>query len=170
MSKNNIPPEVSEYMANIGRKGGTKSKGGGRKIQPTEGLTEEQIKQRAEWREKYQKRRRRMKIKTEKEKTQRAETTHFFVNDILVAVCERGGDYFCTVSRSGNPSNIRNKWKRTFRTSWKHSGIREVIGREYDDADFKDDYPNTRWGHQGSVLTKKRVKEIFEKYLCQQSA
>ena len=51
MSKNKTPPEVLEYLRAIGSKGGKKSRGGGRKILPTEGLTEAQINKREKNRE-----------------------------------------------------------------------------------------------------------------------
>lgn len=106
-----------------------------------------------------------VKVRTEKEQDKWSKTTKFYVNDVFICECEVGGDYYCTVSRSGNPSTIRNKWKKTYKTKWQHWEIRNLLGEKYNKDDFKDEYPDLRFGYQGSVVSAKKVKEIFGKYL-----
>lgn len=105
-----------------------------------------------------------MKIKKLIEISRGTIYSSFYINDILVAICEKSKDYYCTISKSENPSRIRDKLKNTYKTKWQIEGVKLITGSNFDLDDFKDDYPDLRWGHQGSILSVKKVKEIFNKY------
>lgn len=105
-----------------------------------------------------------LKITKTTEKLSGKEITKIFANSVFVCETRKGGDFFCTMGRDYRPSMTRNKWKKTYETSWQHKGLKELLS-EYNRSDFQNFYPDTRYGGQGKCVSLKTVKELIQKYL-----
>jgi hypothetical protein len=98
------------------------------------------------------------------------EITTFFIDGIKVAETKKKGDWFCTV-KNGTRSNIRDKFKLSFTTTWNRAGLEQVLGRVPEIGSssrmapiFNEDYPDHMWGYAGSKLSMKQVKNCIAAY------
>lgn len=114
-----------------------------------------------------------MKITKTSEKRIGRETTKYFVDGVHVATTKKYQEWFCTV-RNGQRSNIRDRMKTAKETSWERAGLIQLLGEgvkaqieTYNNKNviFKDSHPDLHWGDSGSLLTAKKIKENFEKYV-----
>lgn len=90
--------------------------------------------------------------------------TVFYVNDMIICEAYKSREAFCTVDKHGRPSNIRNKYKNAYHTSWDINNIETLFNHRPTKEDFKNSYPDLTWGDPGSMITLKRVKELLEKF------
>ena len=88
----------------------------------------------------------------------------FFVEidgvDIKVAEYVKSRDLYCTIDKSGAPSNIRSKPGVTNTVRWDREGLKKVfLGNNIVDfSAFKGGGPDLTWGSKGPTLNLKEVK------------
>lgn len=116
-----------------------------------------------------------MKVTKTVEKKFGKQFTKFFVDGVLVAECRQYKEFYCTVDKSGRPSRVRDKVKTAKETRWESEGLVKLLGedvkkeilftnRTLGDGLFRDDYPHLTWGYTGSVLSPKKIKDLFNQY------
>jgi hypothetical protein len=113
-----------------------------------------------------------MKITKTVEKKFGKEFIDFYVDGVLIAKCRKYKEFYCTV-KNGQRSNLRDKVKIAKETSWENDGLTTTLlgkdinprsNKPYYSEVFMNDYPDFKWGYTGSILSPKKIKELFEQY------
>lgn len=88
-------------------------------------------------------------------------TIAFYVGETLVATHYKYNEYFCSPTKNGTMSTIRDKMKRAGSLIWDEAGIKKVtgfdpgfIGKSGNSKGpdvFRNYYPDTNWGYQGAL-------------------
>jgi hypothetical protein len=105
-------------------------------------------------------------------------TIAFYVGDTLVATHYKYMEYFCSMTKNGTMSRIRDKCKRAGSLTWDEVGIQKVTGfdpgyiskngNSKGPVTFVNDHPSTSWGYQGPLsVTAKFITNQLEAFANQ---